>query len=256
MSVYFKKLAGEWVVYGPADEIQLGEVTVHKRNGNTTTATIERIGKDVRIGSDRVRLGHLAPRGEDRTYRERREAKAERLRGWSENAEKRSEVAYAQADAIASMIPMGQPILVGHHSERRHRKDLDRIDNGMRRSFEESAKAERMAERADNIEAAAANAIYSDDADAIERLEAKIAGLEAERDRIKAYNASCRKGARDVTLLDERQQAQLASTAKCAAYQIRDNGAAPAYWAQNLTGNITRNRQRLERLKREKALLS
>lgn len=28
---------------------------------------------------------------------------------------------------IADMIPMGQPILVGHHSERRHRRDLDRI---------------------------------------------------------------------------------------------------------------------------------
>jgi hypothetical protein len=124
------------------------------------------------------------------------------------------------------------------------------------RAFESLRKSEDMAARADNIEAATSNAIYSDDVDAIERLEAKIADLEAQRDRIKAYNASCRKGQRDVTLLGERQQAQLASTAKSASYQIRDNGAAPAYWAQNIGGNITRNRKRLEQLKREKRLLS
>jgi Domain of unknown function (DUF3560) len=248
MSVYFKKLAGEWVVYGPDDEIQLGEISVHKRNGNTTTATVERLGKLVRMHGDVVRLGHLAPRGEEKTYRERREAKAENLRGW---AEKRQEAAVAalnsQPELRHDWAFITQP---GRIPAR------DRMNAADERAFKSMNKAEEMAERADNIEAAARGAIYSDDADAIERLEAKIADLEAQRDRIKAYNASCRKGQRDVTLLDERQQEQLVSTAKCAAYQIRDNGAAPAYWAQNIGGNITRNRQRLERLKREKALLS
>jgi hypothetical protein len=248
VSIYFKKLAGEWVVYGPADEIQHGEVTVQKRNGRTTTATIERIGKDVRIGSDRVRLGHLAPRGEEKTYRERREAKAERLREWAEKRQtEAAAVLNSQPELRSDWAFITQP---GRIPQR------DRMNAADERAFKSMDKAERMAERADNIEAAASNAIYSDDADAIERLEAKIADLEAQRDRIKAYNASCRKGQRDVTLLDEQQQKSLASSAKCAAYQIRDNGATPAYWAQNLTGSITRNRKRLEQLKRERALLS
>jgi len=34
-------------------------------------------------------------------------------------------------------IPLGQPILVGHHSERRARRDAERIDNGIRRMVEE-----------------------------------------------------------------------------------------------------------------------
>ena len=37
---------------------------------------------------------------------------------------------------------MGQPILVGHHSEGRHRRDLKRIDNNMRKSVEESEKVD------------------------------------------------------------------------------------------------------------------
>ncbi len=32
------------------------------------------------------------------------------------------------------MIPPGQPILVGHHSERRTRRDAQRIENGMKTS--------------------------------------------------------------------------------------------------------------------------
>lgn len=37
---------------------------------------------------------------------------------------------------------MGQPILVGHHSEGRHRKDLDRSWSAMGKSVEYSNKAE------------------------------------------------------------------------------------------------------------------
>ena len=47
---------------------------------------------------------------------------------------------------------MGQPILVGHHSERRHRRDLDRIDSHMRKSIEEDKKADYFSNRAANLE--------------------------------------------------------------------------------------------------------
>jgi hypothetical protein len=177
------------------------------------------------------------------TYRERRLAKAERLRGW---AAKREATATAQLESQPEMRHdwafITQP---GHIPERARMNARDG------RAYESLAKAESMASRADGIEAAADGAIYSDDPDAIEALEARIAGLEAERDRIKAYNASCRKGARDVSLLDEKQQKDLASVAKHAPYQLRDNGAAPAYWASNLSGNIGRQRKRLAQLRAE-----
>lgn len=43
-----------------------------------------------------------------------------------------------KANSAASMIPMGQPIFVGHHSDRHHCRDLDRIDSGIRKSVEEA----------------------------------------------------------------------------------------------------------------------
>jgi len=82
---------------------------------------------------------------------ERTKQKAERLNGYAGNAEKRSNEAYKKADLSeeATGIPFGQPILVGHHSERRHRKVLERADNAMRKSIEEQEKAESYARRAE-----------------------------------------------------------------------------------------------------------
>lgn len=54
----------------------------------------------------------------------------------ADRAEAEAEAHGAKADRISSGIPMGQPILIGHHSERRHRRDLDRIHTSTRRSIE------------------------------------------------------------------------------------------------------------------------
>jgi len=184
------------------------------------------------------------------TYRERREAKAERLHEWADKRDDKADAAFGKADSIAREIPLGQPILVGHHSEGHARRDQERIDRGMRSGIENTRKADEMRARAENIERAADHAIYSDDEDAIEKLRAKIAGLEAQRDRISAYNASCRsrKAAGDTSLLDDAQRADLLSIAKHCSYQLRKYGQFPAYTSSNLSGTIRATRKRLEQL--------
>ena len=185
------------------------------------------------------------------TYRERRARRAERLRAWAESRERKAEASWKTARAIADMIPLGQPILVGHHSEARARRDADRIDSGMRQAIEHAAKAEAMLARAENIERAAERAIYSDDPDAVERLQARIAELEAERARIVAYNASCRAAARhggrgDVSILGEDGQRTVGLCAQ--AGQLRAGGALPPYALSNLAGNIARQKARLAQI--------
>ena len=183
-----------------------------------------------------------------KTYRERREAKAERLRVWAEKREQKAQQAFETTSQMQGAIPFGQPILVGHYSEGRDRRYRDRIDSTMRRGVEHSRKAEEFERRANGIEAAAERAIYSDDHDAIERLEERIAELEAERDRIKAYNASCRKGQRNLDLLNEAERQDLLTLARVAAFQLGKKGEFPSYKLSNLSGNIKRNRDRLAEL--------
>ena len=71
---------------------------------------------------------------EDTSMTERAEERAERFEGYSERRTSEAEQAHTAVKALTNNIPMGQPILIGHHSERHARKDAERIENGMRRA--------------------------------------------------------------------------------------------------------------------------
>lgn len=71
---------------------------------------------------------------EDTSLVDRAEARAERFEGYSERRAQDADHAHDAVRAIADNIPFGQPILVGHHSERHARKDAERIENGMRKA--------------------------------------------------------------------------------------------------------------------------
>lgn len=170
------------------------------------------------------------------TYRERRAARVARLRGWADGREAKADAAAAAMESATAGIPFGQPILVGHHSERAHRRALERSDRAVNAAVEHSVKARSMRSRADNIEASAAAAVYDDDPDAIDRLREKLAALEQRREAMKAANAAYRKAHR----------AEL--QALPSAFQ-RDRAVPhPSYELQNLGGTISRTRQRLARL--------
>lgn len=71
---------------------------------------------------------------EDSSLVERAEERAERFEGYQERRAADAQRERDNVARIADGIPLGQPILVGHHSERRARKDKERIDSGMRRA--------------------------------------------------------------------------------------------------------------------------
>lgn len=166
------------------------------------------------------------------TYRERREARAERLRGWAEKREAKSSAGLERARQMGEAIPFGQPILVGHYSEGRDRGYRARMVSTMDRAVVDGRKATEMASKAASIDAAAARAIYSDDADAVERLGQRLAELESKRDRIKAANAEFRKT----------HKAELAGLSAYGRDQLLP---FPSYVLTNLSGNIKRQRDRL-----------
>lgn len=175
------------------------------------------------------------------TTRERREARADRLREWAGKREAKA-IAIVQGDAHYwdDLAFVTQP---GHIPERARA-----IKRG-ERAGEHANKATEMAQRAANIERQAERSIYSDDTDAIERLDERIADLEAQRDRIKRYNVTCRKGSPDLSILSEIQQKGLLSCAR--AGQVRDNRAMPKYVLSNMSADIRRNTQRRDQLKRD-----
>lgn len=83
------------------------------------------------------------------------EARAEYYETWGDNAAKRSQQHSDTVDGITRFIPLGQPILIGHHSERRARRDQERIWNNTRKSIDEGKRAQYWKGRAERTVAAA-----------------------------------------------------------------------------------------------------
>ncbi|MCF6707484.1 DUF3560 domain-containing protein [Raoultella ornithinolytica] len=112
---------------------------------------------------------------EDSTLFDRQEQRAERFNDYSDKRAGESERQLAHVDALASAIPFGQPILVGHHSERRARRDAQRIENGMKRAVMLFERAEYWEERA---QASLRHAKYKERPDVryrrIKKLEAEL----------------------------------------------------------------------------------
>ena len=122
------------------------------------------------------------------TYRERREARADRREEWADKRRKKSAAAFDSSARLANNIPLGQPILVGHHSEKHARRDQERIQSGMSRGVEHGKMAKHHDQAATTIRRQLDTSIYSDDIDASERLRERLEELESERERMKFVN--------------------------------------------------------------------
>lgn len=71
---------------------------------------------------------------EDKSLAERAEERADRFEDYSDKRMSDAESARRAVESIADGIPFGQPILVGHHSEKHARRDAERIESGMRKA--------------------------------------------------------------------------------------------------------------------------
>jgi phospholipid N-methyltransferase len=73
---------------------------------------------------------------EDTSLVDRATERADRFSGYQESRAEDADRARAAVSAIAENIPLGQPILIGHHSEKHARRDAEKIENGMRRAVQ------------------------------------------------------------------------------------------------------------------------
>jgi hypothetical protein len=164
------------------------------------------------------------------TYRDRREARAERLNEWAETREQRA----------AAVLKASEPFRGDHafNTQPGHIPFRARLIASEDRAYQSQNKAASMRSRADGIESQLANSIYEDDPDAIEQLRDRITRLEADRGNAKAVNAAYRK----------EHKAEL--KAMDSAYQRDQAMPYPGYHFTNLSGNLSRQRARLARLER------
>lgn len=117
---------------------------------------------------------------EDKSLVERQEERAERFEKYSENRLSDAENLKDHVKSISDNIPFGQPILVGHHSQRHAEKDAKKIENGMKQAIRLWETSKYWADRASG---ALAHAKYKERPDVRAR---RIKGIEADIRRMVA----------------------------------------------------------------------
>jgi len=174
-------------------------------------------------------------------YQERKEKKIDT---YKRRARKSSILANQESDNARKMgevIPFGQPILVGHHSEGSHRALLKRIDGAHRRASEAYEKAGYYEGKA---EAAEKNhSISGDDPEALALYQKKLEELEKTQAYMKAVNRAWRKGKAALVALgfpeDESERLANGTKRPCTRWMLANNSA-----------EIRRVKEKIETLKK------
>lgn len=196
------------------------------------------------------------------SYEAKQEARRQRYEERAERATKRAAQNFDRAGLREekSGIPFGQPILVGHHSEGRHRRAIERADNAMRRGIEESDKAAYYRGKAASV---GMGGISSGDPEALDKLREKVAKAEEIQTVMREANKIIRKyHKRGCTAPDHPQwgeyAAELGQVAdhlkSCSAYLMKPDFAGRVgfadYQLTNNNANIRRMKDRIAQLER------
>ena len=128
----------------------------NSRDRQPRTETIARLAEQLSAAGLEVTLS-IDPAGRQVAEREddlkdRLERRAERLDDKAGRLDRSAGAAFERADQLASVIPFSQPILAGHHSERRDRNYRDNIA----RTMDSAVATHRQAEQAARAAAATA----------------------------------------------------------------------------------------------------
>ena len=189
------------------------------------------------------------------TYAQKIEARKERYRALSEKTRARAKAHVEQARRMADAIPFGQPILVGHHSEKRDRKFRERIHQNFGKGFDLLKKAEYYERRAKGVND---YAISADDPDAVKKLRERVETLKSSQERMKAANAAIRKHQKDGP---EAQQAALEhlgfkpeQAQQILTPDVMGTVGFASYSLSNNNANIRRLEERIQVLEKAQAL--
>lgn len=117
---------------------------------NRAVAALEAAGHTVTTEIDEDTRRTFAEAEADRV--QQAEDRAERFAGYADNAGRSSDARHAAADRISARFEFGQPILVGHHSEKRARRDQERMHTNMRASIADAERRDHWQHRAGSAE--------------------------------------------------------------------------------------------------------
>jgi hypothetical protein len=140
----YQKFAPNVFLAKCTEEHQKGDVIpVTTRHGKENDSIIFNL-----IGKKEGFFFYSIVRADGYNLQERAKAKVERFSKWSESANAKSEEHYNRSKKDSDFLSLGEPIKVGHHSEKRHMKIIQKAQNNATKMVEFWDKAKAQAEKA------------------------------------------------------------------------------------------------------------
>ena len=181
-------------------------------------------------------------------YEEKQERRRDRYEELADKNYDKSVSHYQSSRDATRGIEPGQPILVGHHSESRHRNALKRNDSHMRKSIDTHKTAEYYEQKAKGVGKAG---ISSDDPDAVDKLKEKLEKAETYQADMKRINRSVRKNkakANPAELVADETGLSLEAAAKIVEPDFCGRIGFPPYALQNNNAKIRSIKARIAEL--------
>lgn len=181
-------------------------------------------------------------------YQEKLEAKRERYLARAENANQEATNRFNSSNVKAVIGLQGEPIKVGHHSEGRHRRILEKADNDMRKGCEAIDKKKYYEEKAASV---GKGGISSGDPEAIDKLKEKLARLQELQERMKAANKAIKKNDDNALKKIGYNESQIIEL-KNPTFGVQ--AGYPAYALTNNNSNMKRIKDRIASLEKVVAI--
>lgn len=145
---YKKYCPNVWVA-AMSEPCEAGEIiTLETRHGKENECVVHNY-----LGQSAGLYLYSTTRADGYNSQERAKAKAEKYNEWAEARSKKSDQYYEASNEGAEFLALGEPIKVGHHSEKRHRALIDRNWARMEKSVENADKAKEHERKAEAWEA-------------------------------------------------------------------------------------------------------
>lgn len=174
-------------------------------------------------------------------FNENQERRKERFEELADKNDQRSNDYHERSRQAVEHIPFGQPILVGHHSEKRHRRDIERARSNADKAVEASRKSDYYEQRAKTV---GRSGIASDDPEALAKLKDKLSRLVDWQETMKKTNREFKKGGWDaVTALNKNDLEKIKDSFERMGHYTKP------FESYSLTNNNARIRTTKQRIK-------
>jgi len=190
-------------------------------------------------------------------YEAKQQARREHLEAHAIANREEAQRRIHEATREGALPPMGEPIKVGHHSEKRHRAAIARSDMNMRKGCEALDKATHYERAAAGV---GTGGVSSDDPDAVVKLLGELASLQASHRQMIAINKAWRDAGSPAA--DDLGGWQKVADAPDVMMNVNDLAKIredlarrlivrpfPSYSLSNNSANIRRVEQRIEQLR-------